>query len=226
MADINNPDKAQKEAGMGEDPYVLQEDEGITLVGAGSPKSGEKPDDNNSNKESEESQGIPEFEEMDDEISDTDSITEEVPSGVSGRTRSKGAKKNLKDKSKAPNPTQGAIAPQQNTEHILKIKALKADILRLSKQTVESNSQLETLSKKAQTDAQKLDDKDNFINKLRDELHQTAQAQLEGEKEINESQKRFDDCSLALMPRETEIDNKTQIISESNFILDAQKLEI
>ena len=34
MEDINNQEKAQREAGMGDDPYVLREDEDITLIGA------------------------------------------------------------------------------------------------------------------------------------------------------------------------------------------------
>ena len=157
MADINDQDRAQNEAGSSEEPHVLFEDEDITLGGAYSPQSAKESDSSKENKESEESQEIPDEAETDDEVSDSDNLNEDLPSRVSGRTRSKGPQKAIPEKANVPNPTQGAHAAQNNTEHIEKIKALKADILRLNKQTVESNAQLETLSKKAQTDAEKLE---------------------------------------------------------------------
>ena len=93
MEDINDQDRAQNEAGSNEEPNVLPEDEDITIGGAYSPQSANKSDSNKDSNESEESQEVPDEAEMDDEVSDSDNLTEDMPSRVSGRTRSQGAQK-------------------------------------------------------------------------------------------------------------------------------------
>ena len=65
-----------------------------------------------------------------------------------------------------------------------------------------------------------------MLNRLRVELRHTTQSQADYEKEIRESQQRFDECSAALMRREDELARKEYISRQTDKLLNDQKAEI
>ena len=208
MEDTNEQSRAPSGTGLGDDPLGPKEDEEITIKGDSSPRSGNSADGNKSSA-SEESQEIPDFEEVEDEVPDYDSNSRRSPSRVSSRTRSRATGDRL-TRSISPRPTGRAIAQKKTEhEHVNRIKALQADILSLKQKTVESNAMIESLNKTALEAEEKVTSKDQVLNRMRDELRHTTQSQADYETEIRDSQDRFNVCSAALMHREDELAHRS-----------------
>ena len=124
MEDINDQSRARSGTGLGYEPHDPSEDEEITVESDSVTVTGEKADVVE-NSESEETQTVPDFDEIEDVTPNTDSNVRRSPSRVSSRTRSRVTGDRL-TRSISPRPTGRAIA-QKRTENepVNRIKALQ-----------------------------------------------------------------------------------------------------